>query len=59
MNSKKTVIIGYDAVSPLGVDLKTQWDRAARGESGIGKLTRFPVSEDFPVGIAGQVDDID
>jgi 3-oxoacyl-[acyl-carrier-protein] synthase II len=59
MNSKKTVIIGYDAVSPLGVDMETQWDRAARGESGIGKLTRFPVNEDFPVNIAGQVDDID
>ena len=59
MNPKKTVIIGYDAVSPLGVDLKTQWARSARGESGIGKLTRFPVNENFPVNIAGQVDDVD
>jgi 3-oxoacyl-[acyl-carrier-protein] synthase II len=59
MNSKKTVVIGYDAVSPLGIDLETQWERSARGESGIGKLTRFPVNQGFPVNIAGQVDEID
>ena len=57
--SKKPVIIAYDAVSPLGTDLQTQWNRALNGQSGIGKLTRFPVSEGFPVTIAGQVDDID
>jgi 3-oxoacyl-[acyl-carrier-protein] synthase II len=59
MDLKKAVIIGYDAVSPLGTDMETQWIRAAAGESGIGKLTRFPVGEDFPVHIAGQVGEID
>ncbi len=59
MNSKTPVIIGYDAVSPLGTDMETQWNRAIRGESGIGRLTRFPLGEDFPVSIAGQVDEID
>ncbi len=59
MSSKKAVIVGYDAVSPLGADIQTQWSRAVRGESGIGNLTRFPVDKDFPVRIAGQVDDID
>jgi len=59
MNSKRAVIIGYDAVSPLGVDLETQWDRCVRGESGIGKLTRFPFEEDFPVHIAGEVEAFD
>lgn len=59
MNPKRAVIIGYDAVSPLGVDLETQWIRSVRGESGIGDLTRFPVGEGFPVSIAGQVEDID
>jgi len=56
---KKAVIVGYDAVSPLGTDLETQWKRALKGESGTGKLTRFLVNENFPVHIAGQVDDID
>jgi len=55
----KPVIIGYDAVSPLGIDMQTQWKRALAGESGIGSLTRFPIRENFPVTIAGQVDDID
>ncbi|MBA4368900.1 MAG: beta-ketoacyl-[acyl-carrier-protein] synthase family protein [Desulfobacterium sp.] len=59
MNPKQSVIIGYDCVSPLGTDIKTQWERAVRGDSGIGQLTRFPVDEQFPVQIAGQVDAID
>ena len=56
---KKTVILGYDAVSPLGTDLARQWQRALQGDCGIGLLTRFELSPDFPVRVAGQVDDID
>ncbi len=59
MGSKKAVIIGFDAVSPLGIDLEEQWQRALKGESGIDHLTRFAFSDDFPVHIAGQVPDID
>ncbi|MEW6672164.1 MAG: beta-ketoacyl-[acyl-carrier-protein] synthase family protein [Thermodesulfobacteriota bacterium] len=59
MAAQKTVIVGYDAVSPLGTELERQWERALRGESGIAKLTRFHPAEDFPVHIAGQVADID
>ena len=59
MSSNNTVILGYDAVSPLGTDLATQWQKARAGESGIGELTRFALSDDFPVRIAGQVDEID
>ncbi len=59
MISNKAVVVGYDMVSPLGTDMETQWSQATKGESGIGKLTRFDVPEDFPVRIAGQVADID
>ncbi len=59
MSSKKPVIISYDAVSPLGIDLHDQWIKALSGQSGIKKLTRFPITEHFPVSIAGEVDDID
>lgn len=59
MASHKNVIVGYDAVSPLGTDLAAQWDRALKGESGVGKLTRFSPSYDYPVHIAGQVAEID
>ncbi len=55
----KSVVVGYDAVSCLGTNLNDQWNRAVRGESGVGLLTRFPVNTDFPVHVAGQVDEID
>jgi 3-oxoacyl-[acyl-carrier-protein] synthase II len=56
---QRPVILGYDAVSPLGVEWEDQWQRALRGDSGIGPLTRFPLREGFPVRVAGQVDDFD
>jgi len=59
MPAKKVVIVGYDAVSPLGTDMKTQWQRALEGESGVGNLTRFAIGDHFPVNIAGQVEDFD
>lgn len=57
--SGKTLILGYDAVSSLGSDLESQWERAVRGDCGIGPLTRFPLSDDFPVRVAGQVEEVD
>jgi 3-oxoacyl-[acyl-carrier-protein] synthase II len=59
MNPKRAVIIGWDAVSPLGIDQEEQWRRAMQGQSGVGPLTRFAVNEHFPVKIAGQVPPID
>lgn len=59
MDARKPVILGYDAVSPLGTDMTRQWQRAVAGESGIGELTRFPLREGFPVRIAGQVEAFD
>jgi 3-oxoacyl-[acyl-carrier-protein] synthase II len=56
---RSAVIVGTDAVSPLGTDLETQWQNLAAGRSGIGPLTRFPVGDAFPVRIAGQVPEFD
>ncbi len=58
-NRKRPVILGYDALSPLGLDWPEQWKRALAGESGIGEITRFPLRDNFPVRIAGEVDHID
>ena len=55
MGLKDAVIVGYDAISPLGHDPQGQWQQALAGKSGIGPLTRFPLRDDFPVRIAGQV----
>lgn len=43
----------------MGIELEDQWERACCGQSGIGPLTRFPLTEDAPVKIAGQVPPID
>ena len=59
MSFKKTLILGYDAVSSLGTDLDTQWQKAVAGDCGIGSLTRFPLSVNFPVRVAGEVAEID
>lgn len=59
MRDKDVVIVGYDAVSPLGSNLEEQWQKALHGQSGIGVLTRFPLPENFPVSIAGEVPEID
>jgi 3-oxoacyl-[acyl-carrier-protein] synthase II len=57
MPKKKIVILGYDAITPLGTDLNRQWRRLCQGESGVGPLSRFPVADDFPVCIAGEIPD--
>jgi len=57
--ARPVVILGYDAVSPLGTEFDTQWRRLLAGRSGIGPLTRFDPPPDFPVSVAGQVADID
>ena len=56
---RKSVIVGYDAISPLGSDLNIQWENGMNGKSGIGPLTRFHLSDNFPVRIAGEVPGID
>lgn len=59
MPNDPVVIVGIDAVSPLGIDLEEQWQNALGGVSGIGPLTRFALTDDFPVRVAGQAPSID
>lgn len=56
---ERPVIVGMDMLSPLGVELEDQIDRAMAGKSGIGPLTRFELPEGFPVTIAGEVPELD
>ncbi|HEY4199895.1 MAG TPA: beta-ketoacyl-ACP synthase II [Devosiaceae bacterium] len=48
------VVTGMGVVSPLGVGVKTNWDRLIAGKSGVVRNTRFDVSE-FACKIAGLV----
>ncbi len=59
MADLRPVILGYDAVSPLGTELEAQWRRARAGESGVGPLTRFRLPDGFPVDVAGEVPPFD
>ena len=54
--SRRVVVTGLGMVSPLGIGVKTNWVSVCEGKSGIGKVTRFQIQDDFPVSIAGEVE---
>ena len=53
-DSDPIVVTGMGAVTPLGVGAERVWQRLLAGQSGIGAIQRFDVS-DLPAKIAGQV----
>ncbi|MDA1001530.1 MAG: beta-ketoacyl-[acyl-carrier-protein] synthase family protein [bacterium] len=51
---RRVVVTGYGAMTPLGPDVKSTFDAAREGKSGIGLITQFdPVG--LPCQIAGEV----
>lgn len=55
---RRVVVTGIGAVSPLGLHAGSTFEALIHGKSGIGKITRFDVS-DYPVQIAGEVKGFD
>ena len=53
---RRVVITGMGAVTPLGNDLPTTWERLLAGESGVDRIKAFDPSP-FPVQIAAEVKD--
>ncbi len=53
--SRRVAVTGLGMVSPLGIGVKANWDAVCEGKSGIRRISRFPLHEDFPVTIAGEV----
>jgi 3-oxoacyl-[acyl-carrier-protein] synthase II len=53
-SERRVVITGMGVVSPLGWELEEFWRRLTAGESGIGPITHFDVSE-YDCQIAGEV----
>src|SRR5579864_5568766 len=51
---RRVVVTGMGLVTPLGIGLDQVWRRLVAGESGIGAIQSFDVS-DLPARIAGQV----
>lgn len=52
---RRVAITGMGVVSPIGNDVETFWNSAVAGVNGIGRITKFDVSGNFPVKIAGEV----
>src|SRR5437870_7791154 len=55
---RRVVVTGLGAVTPLGNDVRSSWEAALAGRSGIGWITTFDASE-FPVRIAAEVKGFD
>src|SRR4051812_31804884 len=56
--TRRVVVTGMGAVTPLGNDVATTWRRLVAGESGVSAITAFDPSR-VTSRIAGQVDDFD
>jgi 3-oxoacyl-[acyl-carrier-protein] synthase II len=55
---RRVVVTGLGAVSPLGLDVDTSWQRLIAGASGAGPITQFDHS-DYKVHFACEVKDFD
>jgi beta-ketoacyl-acyl-carrier-protein synthase II len=56
--SRRVVITGLGAITPVGHDVETSWRAVVEGRSGIGPVTLVPVDH-LPVRIAGEVKGFD
>jgi 3-oxoacyl-[acyl-carrier-protein] synthase II len=56
--TKRIVITGLGAVTPLGKDVASTWEGLVSGRSGIGRITRFDPTP-YETQIAGEVKDFD
>ncbi|MGH7860502.1 MAG: beta-ketoacyl-ACP synthase II [Candidatus Binatia bacterium] len=53
---RRVAVTGVGLVTPLGTGVDANWAALLRGQSGIGRITRFDASQ-FPTRIAGEVRD--
>jgi len=56
--NRRTVVTGMGVVSPVGHDVDTFWNAILNGETGIGPVTKFDVSN-YSTKIAAEVKDFD
>ncbi|HYU82103.1 MAG TPA: beta-ketoacyl synthase N-terminal-like domain-containing protein, partial [Candidatus Polarisedimenticolia bacterium] len=56
--TRRVVVTGLGAVTPLGLDVNSTWDALTHGRSGIGRITRFDPSP-YETQIAGEVKGFD
>lgn len=56
--TRRVVITGMGAISPLGNSIETLWDNLKSGNSGVNVLESVP-SDNFPVDIGGECSEFD
>ncbi len=56
---RRVVITGLGTVSPVGNTVAEAWKNVVAGKSGIGPITTFDVTGDYPVKIAAEVKGFD
>ena len=54
----RVVVTGIGAITPLGLDMATNWENLIAGKSGVGYITLFDASK-MEVKIAGEVKGFD
>jgi 3-oxoacyl-[acyl-carrier-protein] synthase II len=57
-NGRRVAVTGMGFITPIGNDLETVWSNMVEGVSGIGRITRFDISN-FDTKIAGEVKGFD
>ena len=55
---RRVVVTGLGVVTPLGTGVLKTWEAILKGESGVGKIESFDVS-DYPCQIGAEVKDFD
>jgi len=58
VESRRVVVTGLGALTPLGNTVEEFWSSLVHGRSGIGPITRFDAT-DFPTRIAGEIRNFD
>jgi 3-oxoacyl-[acyl-carrier-protein] synthase II len=58
LSRRRVVVTGLGIVSPVGNSIPVAWENILAGNSGIGPISNFDVS-DFPVRFGGEIRDFD
>ena len=56
---RRVVVTGLGAVTDVGIDVPSFWKSLLAGASGIGPITNFPTSPDWPTRFGGEVKGFD
>jgi 3-oxoacyl-[acyl-carrier-protein] synthase II len=57
VNHRRVVVTGTGLITALGTGTEKSWQGLLAGKSGVGTITRFPVTEKFATRIAAEVKD--